>query len=1270
MATTIKNENIQISDNGGPKTTVAAAAAAAALIHPLAPMATAMTMATAPLEVRDETSQNEKSVHTQPSQPSKRQPGLRAWFRKSNTCGSLYVKCSCNNGLPSGESPHAGSEGDGTAKGIAEGSQRHHSHHHSTRPISTSEKDFRKIKVLHAFAHPDTTTVFTDKNKYASNLGESPTRALITSALSGEFEIVHSTHSKRLSAPNFKADYAFHPEFVLNKLTPKPNGLIQVEKTPSISIPSPRKSFLKKSSKSYPGLSPSDSSVDSIGRSLAHNYSASSSVDEVTEEEEQGVHQSSEEFPSSQDSYISFSAKPEPPGNSFSNSNIQELSLKYAAIKAVEEQDVHEQSLTKQAEEIASDSNGQLKDSISRKDSAIQCCSDSACDSDNSSNNTCNSSSSSPKSPPSLLQQFSRAFVSSAPGSPIASTPTPPLDRSAQEFFIQSGILGPMGNGSSVLMRKTSKIVPNVDGPVKERIRKNSKLMFGKRTNLLSNGNRRKSIPPENNCDSFQSYGSTPTLGNDIKSKPLEDEILYLRQQLKVRDEEISKLKREIDKLKSVLQQTTTSSLDRSQNVGNDGGEADGAPTSSPKVQTVEGDLLSSIQTNYVMAGQQLPMSELYGITGKGFKLAHSNQAPGSVEGSFRQNKGATLMAMKKQGVSGESCELMSSHSDIKIPKYEKDYSAKQLIKDAILENDFFKNIDSLQIREIVDSMYSREYRSGEYVIHEGQAGSHLYVSAAGEFEVLKDGKFLGLMGPGKAFGELAILYNCTRTASIRVLSDSRVWVLDRRVFQQIMMRTGLQRIEENVNFLRSVPLLKNLSNDVLTKIADVLEVEFYPAGAYIIRQGAAGDSFFLISQGTVKVTQRLPGGSVEEEIRILGRGEYFGEKALIKEDKRTANIIAMAPGVECLTLDRESFTKHIGDLCELHEKDYGDEQRVLAFRNLENNNRPSSLDTVKPELMDVELRDLNVVGTLGVGGFGRVELVKLERSGVVQVFALKCMKKKHIVDTKQQEHVFSERKIMLACHSPFITRLYRTYRDDKFVYMLLEACLGGEVWTILRDRLYFEDATAKFIVGCVLKAFEFLHARGIVYRDLKPENLLLDSKGYVKLVDFGFAKFIGYSSKTWTFCGTPEYVAPEIVLNKGHDRSVDYWALGVLIHELLTGIPPFAAADPMKTYNIILKGIDMVNFPKHMSRGAVSLIKRLCRDIPTERLGYQRGGIQDIKKHKWFQGFDWEGLTNQTLKSPLQPKLKGPLDMSNFDVFPADTSVPPDEVSGWDEEF
>ncbi|KAJ8882012.1 hypothetical protein PR048_018500 [Dryococelus australis] len=500
--------------------------------------------------------------------------------------------------------------------------------------------------------------------------------------------------------------------------------------------------------------------------------------------------------------------------------------------------------------------------------------------------------------------------------------------------------------------------------------------------------------------------------------------------------------------------------------------------------------------------------------------------------------------------------------------------SSKQLIKDAIMDNDFLKNLDSSQVRELVDSMYPREYPKGSYVIREGGAGAHLYVSAEGEYEVIKEDKVLGRMGPGKAFGELAILYNCTRTASIRVVNDAKVWVLDRRVFQQIMMRTGLQRLEDNINFLRSVPLLKDLSSDVLAKIADALEVEFYPAGAHIIRQGASGDTFFIISAGSVKVTQRLAGRREDEDIRTLQRGDYFGEQALLKEDCRTASVIALQPGVECLTLDRESFIQLIGDLSELHEKDYGDESRVLSRpassvsiysdteqgthptlnrRQLPRTRRDGASRVVLAELDYIRLDDLDVVATLGVGGFGRVELVQYMYDKT-QTFALKCLKKQHIVDTQQQEHVYSEKVIMMACRSPFICRLYRTFRDNKYVYMLLEACLGGEVWTILRDRGCFDDLTTRFVTACVVEAFEYLHARGIIYRDLKPENLLLDSQGYVKLVDFGFSKRLGFSAKTWTFCGTPEYVAPEIILNKGHDRAVDYWSLGVLMHELLTG--------------------------------------------------------------------------------------------------------------------
>ncbi|KAL3185611.1 hypothetical protein MRX96_028878 [Rhipicephalus microplus] len=612
----------------------------------------------------------------------------------------------------------------------------------------------------------------------------------------------------------------------------------------------------------------------------------------------------------------------------------------------------------------------------------------------------------------------------------------------------------------------------------------------------------------------------------------------------------------------------------------------------------------------------------------------------------------------KKQGVSGESATCRTLVLEVDVSHHPKDFRSKQLIKDAIMENDFLKNLDSSQVREVVDCMYPQIFDAGTLVIREGDVGSHLYVSAEGELEVEKDDQVLGRMGPGKAFGELAILYNCTRTASVKAVTKAKVWVLDRRVFQAIMMKTGLQRQEENIQFLRSVPLLQTLSNEILAKMSDVLEVDFYPPGVYIIRQGTSGDTFFIISHGNVKVTQRIEGTNQEEQIRVLGRGDYFGEQALLREDKRTANVVSLEPGVECLALDRESFIQLIGDLRELQDKHYDDRLQLRPPQSLFLRITSKALE-VDSEVKPIQLDDLEVLATLGVGGFGRVELVQYvqDRS---RTFALKCLTKKHIVETQQQEHVLSEKALMMSSRHPFICRMYKTFRDEKYVYMLMEACLGGA----------FDENTTRFYTGCVLEALQYLHDKNIVYRDLKPENMVLDSTGYAKLVDFGFSKRVPPGQKTWTFCGTPEYVAPEVVLNKGHDRAVDFWSVGVLMFELLAGAPPFAADDPMKTYNIILRGIDMLNFPRTMSRNAVSLIKRLCRENPSERLGYQKGGIMDIKKHKWFQGFDWDGLQARTLQPPFEPQIRGPADSSNFDVYPRNFEIPPDETSGWDEDF
>uniref|UniRef100_A0A672UZH9 Protein kinase domain-containing protein n=1 Tax=Strigops habroptila TaxID=2489341 RepID=A0A672UZH9_STRHB len=288
----------------------------------------------------------------------------------------------------------------------------------------------------------------------------------------------------------------------------------------------------------------------------------------------------------------------------------------------------------------------------------------------------------------------------------------------------------------------------------------------------------------------------------------------------------------------------------------------------------------------------------------------------------------------------------------------------------------------------------------------------------------------------------------------------------------------------------------------------------------------------------------------------------------------------------------------------------------------------------------------------LGTGGFGRVELV---RAGPCEhLFALKRIRKDWVVRTRQQEHVRTERRVLASCRSPFIVGFFGTFRDAQYVYLLLEFCQGGELWTKLREVRCFEEPLAVFCCACVVEGLEYLHGHGIVYRDLKPENLMLDQRGYVKLVDFGFAKELQRGEKSFSFCGTHEYLAPEMLRQEGHDFAVDFWMLGVLTFELLVGRPPFHSADPRQTYSRILDGI--FSFPAFLSEAACSIIGKLCAH-PAAHPGSELGA----------GGHCWGG-TGGAGSDPVSP-CQGP-PYVNFKRFSVDWTPAEDEFSGWDEDF
>ncbi|CAG9316528.1 unnamed protein product [Blepharisma stoltei] len=304
----------------------------------------------------------------------------------------------------------------------------------------------------------------------------------------------------------------------------------------------------------------------------------------------------------------------------------------------------------------------------------------------------------------------------------------------------------------------------------------------------------------------------------------------------------------------------------------------------------------------------------------------------------------------------------------------------------------------------------------------------------------------------------------------------------------------------------------------------------------------------------------------------------------------------------------------------------------------------PSSIMTQYSSTSQLTPDDFKAVKVLGKGSFGKVLLVI--KKGTENYYAMKILKKKAIEARKQRTHTLNEKRIMQKSNCPFIVQLKYSFQTKDKLYMVMEFMKGGELFFHLKKSGKFTEERARFYAAEILLAFEYLHNIGVIYRDLKPENILIDDDGHIKITDFGLSK-LGISEsnpKAFTFCGTPEYLAPEILKNQGHDKKVDFWSLGAVLYEMISGAPPFYSKNRNEMYkNVLNKPVEMKpNFSNELS----DFLTKLLQIIPEKRLS----DMAEIKKHQFFHGLDWEALSKKRIEPPFKPRISSSTDLRNFD--------------------
>ncbi|CAK84769.1 unnamed protein product (macronuclear) [Paramecium tetraurelia] len=541
----------------------------------------------------------------------------------------------------------------------------------------------------------------------------------------------------------------------------------------------------------------------------------------------------------------------------------------------------------------------------------------------------------------------------------------------------------------------------------------------------------------------------------------------------------------------------------------------------------------------------------------------------------------------------------------------------------------FVENLKSFEFltfdqRSAISSvLFTVQFKKGEIIVQQDETATSFFIIKKGSVSVIQNDNEIRKMKKGESFGEMALFQNSKRGATVKAAEeDVRCLVITRDELTkilgdkiQVIMFTNKQ-----IWAIQKHQVLGQLTELQIQKIVQNMNQFNYEQGAVVFEEKV--QKLVIVLKGELIFT-----GS---KMKAASEGQVFGD-AYFNKQELSDPVIAKDKSV-LAEIDFKRFEEVIG----------GSLDQVIN-KNQKISEKHKKQESYKHDYSHLKLEEFVSLKKLGQGQFGNVYLVKNPKDNPPHFYALKCISKAQIVDQHLEKHLAQEKSVLTSVRHPFLMKYYCSFQDSNHVFFLVEFIKGMELFDVIRDIGLLSAFDTQFYIGSLILCIEYLNKQKIVYRDIKPENIMVDEKGYVRLIDMGTAKFLNHKGgRTYTIIGTPHYMAPEILQGKGYTFPVDIWSIGICMYEFMCGQVPYAeeAEDPYEIYEEIQK--KQLSYPQFLKdRKAKKFMEQLLNKTPELRLG---GSYASLKAHQWFDQFDWDKLYDKEMKAPyLPPQQKMP---------------------------